>query len=76
MNENNTGVIPEILGKTVEYAEERGWAFILGMDSKCHSFLFGHKTNKRGEKLEDFIATHNLTIENIGQEPTNQAGEN
>ena len=46
------------------------------MDSKCHSFLFGHKTNKRGEKLEDFIATHNLTIENIGQEPTNQAGEN
>lgn len=73
---NDTDVIPEMLEKAVEFACTKGWALIIGCDSNCHSVLYGKETNKRGEKLEEFIATHNLSIENIGQTPTYESRGN
>ncbi len=44
---------------------------ILGMDSNSHSTLWGSKdTNRRGERLEERIALHNLCVLNEGQTPT------
>ena len=43
---------------------------LIGMDSNCHTTLFGPDTNKRGEVLEDFIAASGLCTENIGHNPT------
>ena len=43
------------------------------MDSNAHSSSFGDKTNKRGDKLDLFIAHHKLDIENQGLTPTFQA---
>ena len=41
---------------------------LLCIDSNCHSSSFGTDDNKRGEILDDFIAAHNLKIENKGTE--------
>ena len=63
-------VVPEALNKLMIYAETRGLGLILGMDSNCHSQLFGPTSNKRGENLELFIAKYNLQIENNCHTPT------
>ena len=73
---NDNAVIPEILEKAVEYANERKWALLIGCDSNCHIVLYGNETNKRGKKLEDFIASHYLEIENIGRTPTYESRGN
>ena len=39
-------------------------------DTNCHSELFGPDTNKRGEKLDEFIFEYGLKVENIGMIPT------
>ena len=56
--------------KLVEYAHKENMGLLLGLDSNCHSTLYGPKTNKRGEKFEDFIAGMGLHVENIGHTPT------
>ena len=66
-------VIQPWLTKAMTFANHRGYAVIIGMDSNCHSELYGLETNKRGEQLEDFIAQHNLRVENQGRTPTFQA---
>ena len=63
-------VITNELIKAIEYAEEKDWGLLIGMDSNCHSITYGLETNKRGEKLEVFLADTGLIIENIGKEPT------
>ena len=64
------GVITNRMKEIVEYADRKKWGLIMGIDSNCHSILYGLETNQRGEKLEEFIAEANLIIENIGREPT------
>ena len=66
-------VVQPWLTKAMAFANNRGYAVILGMDSNCHSELYGLETNKRGEHLEDFIAQHNLKVENQCKTPTFQA---
>ena len=70
-NENNP-VIPGWLEDIVRYAESKGYGLLIGMDSNCHSTLYGNSTNSRGEALEDFIAQNQLYVENIGLVPTFQ----
>ena len=44
---------------------------ICGIDCNAHSPLWGSPdTNKRGEKLEDFLFHKNLFVHNVGHEPT------
>ena len=54
----------------MKYAKEKRLAILLCIDSNCHSSSFGTDDNKRGEVLDDFIAAHNLKIENKGTEYT------
>ena len=65
-------VVQPWLTKIMDFAKHRGYAMLIGLDSNCHSELFGHETNKRGEHLEDFIGQYKLTIENQGKLPTFQ----
>ena len=73
---NDKGVIPPALEKLVEYADSKQWGLLIGMDSNCHSVLFGHETNTRGEKLKSFIAETGLVVENIGRQPTYESRGN
>ena len=66
---NRTLETPEIIG-VLEFAKVRGLGLIIGMDSNCHSTLFGPKQNQRGYLFDELIANNNLTIENIGNSPT------
>ena len=63
-------VIPDSLTAVMKYAKDKRLAILLCMDSNCHSSSFGTDDNKRGEVLDDFIAAHNLKIENKGTEYT------
>lgn len=68
-NENNP-VIPQWLDDIITYANNRGYGLLIGMDSNCHSTIYGETTNKRGEALEDFVGQNQLFIENVGLTPT------
>ena len=61
-------VIPDDLTTVMKYARDKRLAILLCIDSNCHSSSFGTDGNKRGEVLDDFIAAHNLKIENKGTE--------
>ena len=63
-------VVPAWLENMVVYAENEGTRILLGIDTNAHSQLYGPDTNRRGEKLEEFIFTHGLFVENIGMVPT------
>ena len=65
-------VVQQWFTQAMVFAENRGYAIIIGMDSNCHSELFGLETNKRGEQLEDFIGQYNLKVENQGKKTTFQ----
>ena len=55
-------VIQPWLTAAMTFATNRGYAVLIGMDSNCHSELYGTETNKRGEQLEDFIGHYNLKV--------------
>ena len=40
-------VIQPWLNAAMDFASHRGYAIIIGMDSKCHSELYGLETNTR-----------------------------
>ena len=63
-------VIPDSLTTVMKYAKDKRLAILLCIDSNCHSSSFGTDDNKRGEVLDDFIAAHDLKIENKGTEYT------
>ena len=63
-------VIQDWFVKIMDYVGERNCKLLIGIDSNCHSELFGHETNKRGEDLEDFVFLHGLEVENRGNIPT------
>ena len=56
-------VIQPWLTAAMTFAAHRGYPKLIGMDSNCHSKLFGLETNKRGEQIEDFIGQYNLKVE-------------
>jgi len=62
-------ISPE-LERIMQYVSDNGLAIIIGADTNAHSTSFGPDNNKRGEDLDEFIATHGLKIENNGQTPT------
>ena len=66
---NRTLETPD-LNKVLDFASERGLGIIIGMDSNCHSTLFGPKQNQRGYLFDELIANNNLIIENVGHSPT------
>ena len=47
------------LTKVLDFASERGLGLIIGMDSNCHSTLFGPKQNQRGYLFDELIANNN-----------------
>jgi ribonuclease HI len=70
---NYEKVVPENVIKAVEYAGQKGLGVLIGADTNSHSTSFGPRNNKRGEKLDDFIAKYGLQIENAGEVPTFEA---
>ena len=66
-------VVQPWLTAAMTFATNRRYAIIIGMDSNCHSELYGLETYKRGEHLEDFIGQCNLKVENQGNITTFQA---
>ena len=67
--------IPEELVNLLNYAEAKMWEIQVHMDSNAHSTLFGSKDqNKRGDLLEDLLASHGLIPMNVGNEPTFYGG--
>ena len=71
--DNEERVIQPWLTTVMEHAKQRGYAVLIGMDSNCHSELYGLETNKRGEHVEDFLGQYNLRVENQGRTPTFQS---
>ena len=63
-------VLQDWLTKAMEFANHRGYAILLALDSNCHSELYGLETNVRGEQIEDFIGKYKLEVENRGKTPT------
>ena len=63
-------VVQDWLSKVVKYAESKDSELLIGMDTNCHSNLFGEDTNKRGRDFEDFVIENALAIENVGTVPT------
>ena len=63
-------VNPDWLTRLINTATSKGWPLILGIDSNAHSSLYGIDNNARGDEFEDFILTHSLTVENVGNAPT------
>ena len=73
---NNDDVITTELEEMLALAARKGWAVLIGMDSNCHSVLYGLETNNRGHKLEEFMAENSLEVENVGKEPTYESRGN
>ena len=73
---SNDAVIPNELEEMIAFATRKGWAILIGMDSNCHSVIYGLETNSRREKLEEFLADTGLEIENVGKEPTYESRGN
>ena len=73
---NNDDVITSELQEVITYATTKKWGLLIGMDSNCHSVLYGLETNQRGEKLEKFVAETGLVVENVGKDPTYESRGN
>ena len=70
---NNREVISGKLKQLVQFSEDKNFPLLIGMDSNCHSTLYGTETNARGTILEDFIINNSLVVENVGTKPTFQS---
>ena len=67
-----TAVAPSWLTGLIHMADRKSYGLIIGMDSNCHSTLFGPDNNRRGDEFEDLIIRHGLAVENTGTTPTFQ----
>ena len=63
-------VIPSMFANLVDHCLTKGLCLIVGADTNAHSVLWGLETNRRGEILEDFLASRGLSVENAGCRPT------
>ena len=69
----NKEVITSEITNICQYAASNRFPLLLGIDTNSHSSLYGPTTNKRGEKIEEFIMTNHLQVENKGDIPTFQS---
>ena len=65
--DRNNEVVQPWQRKIMEYRQHKGYAMSIAAYSNCHSTLFGHETNKRGEILEEFFTTNRPFLENQGR---------
>ena len=63
----NLDPINENIKQALAYAKQRGYSVLMAADTNAHSVLWGKETNRRGQEVEDFISTENLTVHNIGR---------
>ncbi|CAK1598330.1 unnamed protein product [Parnassius mnemosyne] len=62
---------PHDLSRLVNFCERTGLEVVIGTDSNAHHPLWGmEKPNERGKVLVEYLFSTNLTILNIGSEPT------
>ena len=57
-------VVQDWLDNIMQYVQTKNCGLLLGIDSNCHSELYGSETDKRGELLEEFIFLNDLVVEN------------
>ena len=62
--------IPEFLKQALDYGEKRGYSILIVADTNAHSTMWGHETNQRGSRFEDFIQDYDLQVHNIGKDYT------
>lgn len=68
---SHKGMIDKILCETVKAARTGGFEILVGCDANSHNIAYGSRmTDPRGETLVDFLDRENLSILNIGAEPT------
>ena len=60
----------DFIKRILTYSKNKGLELVIGVDTNCHSQLFGDSTNKRGLDLEEIIIEAGLVVENLGTEPT------
>jgi hypothetical protein len=67
----NNPIASQALRNAVFESERSGWNLLVGCDANAHSLLWGSATpNTRGGLVEEFLATNDLAIKNIGNEFT------
>ena len=60
-----------MLSQLVQHCQAEEIPLVIGADSNAHSVLWGCvESNQRGEEMETFLETHNLSVLNVGQTPT------
>ena len=68
----NLDPVPEWMNRIIELARAKHYGVLLAIDSNAHSKLYGPTENERGRRLEHFILSSNLWVENRGTTPTFQ----
>ena len=61
---------PDFLKTALDYGEKRGYSILIAADTNAHSKMWGHETNQRGSKFEEFIQDYDLQIHNTGRDFT------
>jgi hypothetical protein len=71
--DNNSSQIPEKLDLALQHARNKNHQFILCIDSNAHSTIWGSPhDNSRGHTFEEFMASYNIQLQNIGKNNTFQ----
>ena len=52
--------IPDFVKTALDYGEKRGYSILIAADTNAHSSIWGHETNLRGSRFEDFIQDYDL----------------
>jgi hypothetical protein len=64
-------VVGQKIQNAVTQSEHSNWDLLIAADSYAHSKLWGsEKQNPRGCQVEDFLATNDLVLKNVGNAPT------
>ena len=68
---------PDVPCEVVKLLQEnRGANFLIGLDTNAHSPMWGSEdTNSRGEMIEEFITSNNLSVVNRGKGATYIKGQ-
>ncbi len=67
----NEDAPPAEFNLLVDYCNSKRIPLIMGVDSNAHSVTWGEKdTNPRGERLEEWVVSNNLFIQNVGSTAT------
>ena len=53
---------PDFLKTALDYGEKRGYSILIAADTNAHSNMWGHETNQRGSKFEEFIQDYIMPV--------------